>query len=766
MHTAYRMDLRAELSTIRQSLIERWRAGHRPYVTAAAMATVITFWMLRRAGVWSNPIDWLSAVRADQPLLASLLRVPLSILVPAPDLPVWGAVGQVAIIGALGELLLGRRRLLGLALGVQFMATMAGRIAGWLGPRHPYGLRPAAAFVRDTGPSAVVIAVGIALAVMLGTWRLLAIALVALAIEIVGLHTLAGREHLVAIAIGLVMGWWWRAARRRGAGRVSAAIFIVLAGVVASGVIDPTPAGRLQRIAFALNPFSPANPGRLAAALATAWFVVIASGLRRGQRSAWILALATVLPAIVAPATVRGAHGAAAIAVLVCVVLLTGRRSFAAPSDPHSLRRSAIWMASGITTVVVATSVVPDRLERACAPAITLVVVTIAAVACWWSTRPARSVFMPELARRRAQVIVERDGHGTLDYFALRDDKCWFFWGSSVVAYAVKGAVALVSPDPIGPDDERSEVWRAFLDHAASCGWMVTVLGASESWLSVYRAAGMRAMYIGDEAIVGTDAFHLDGGDRKGLRQAVNRVARNGYTVTFHDPTTIDDALRDALTDLLDSSRRGDAERGFSMTLGRAFARCDRGLLLAVSRDQRGRPVAFCQFVPQAGRQGWSLDVMRSERLGHPNGLLDHVIVETINYVRATGGGEIGLNFATMRALLAEDSPTRPQRVVRRVLTQASNSMQIESLWKFNAKFFPIWRPRYVVYPTLVDLPAAALAIAKAEAIWELPVLGRFIRPSIGDAARTGVASTTSGISMPNGAARTARTDERAGSCA
>jgi len=753
------MKLRDEVPTVRHAVAARWRDGHRPYVTAVAVAAVVTFWMLRHAGVWSNPIDWLSAVRADQPLLASLLRVPLSILVPAPDLPVWGAVAQVAIVGALGELLLGRRRLLGLALGVQFVATMAGRIAGWVGPHHAYGLRPAAAFVRDTGPSAVVIAVGITLAMMLGTWRLLAVAIVALGVEIVGLHTLAGREHVVAIAIGIVMGWWWRAERRRGAGRVGAVIFTILAVTLASGVIDPTPAARLQRIAFALNPFSPANPGRVAAALAAAWFVVVAAGLRRGQRSAWVLALATVLPAIVAPPAVRGAHGAAAVAVLVCVVLLTGRRTFAAPSDPRSLRRSATWIACGITTVAAATTVLPDRLDRAAAPAVTLIVVAVGAVACWWSTRPVRAHFVPELAQRRAHVIVERDGDGTLDYFALRDDKCWFFWGSSIVAYAIKGAVALVSPDPIGPDDERGEVWTAFLDHAASCGWMVTVLGASESWLSVYRAAGMRTMYIGDEAIVSTDAFHLDGGERKGLRQAVNRVARHGYTVTFHDPATIDDALRNALTDLLDTSRRGDAERGFSMTLGRAFARRDRGLLLAVSRDEHGRPVAFCQFVPQAGGRGWSLDVMRSERRGHPNGLLDHVIVETINFVRATGGGEIGLNFATMRAVLAEDSPTPAQRIVRRVLAQASNSMQIESLWKFNAKFFPTWRPRYVVYPTLVDLPAAALAIAKAEAIWELPVLGRFIRPSRRDGAPGAIVATGIGDPLPMAADATGGAD-------
>jgi len=51
--------------------------------------------------------------------------------------------------------------------------------------------------------------------------------------------------------------------------------------------------------------------------------------------------------------------------------------------------------------------------------------------------------------RERARSLVQVHGGGTLDYLALRDDKQWFFTGSSVVAYAVRGVVCLVSPDPI-----------------------------------------------------------------------------------------------------------------------------------------------------------------------------------------------------------------------------------------------------------------------------------------------------------------------------
>ena len=55
--------------------------------------------------------------------------------------------------------------------------------------------------------------------------------------------------------------------------------------------------------------------------------------------------------------------------------------------------------------------------------------------------------------------------------------------------------------------------------------------------------------------------------------------------------------------------------------------------------------------------------------------------------------------------------------------------MQIESLWKYNAKFDPDWRPRYAVYDSAEHFLPSALAVAKAESFWELPIIGRFLQP-------------------------------------
>jgi lysylphosphatidylglycerol synthetase-like protein (DUF2156 family) len=166
--------------------------------------------------------------------------------------------------------------------------------------------------------------------------------------------------------------------------------------------------------------------------------------------------------------------------------------------------------------------------------------------------------------------------------------------------------------------------------------------------------------------------------------------------------------------------------------LGRIFDPDDEGLLLAVVHgpEQMG-PVAFCQYVPAPGIDGYSLDLMRRDDGEHPNGLLDFAIVETIRHLAADGRRGLGLNFATMRAVLTgEAGEGVSQRVQAWLLRRMSDSMQIESLWKFNAKYDPDWQPRYALYDSPEHALAAAFAVARAESFWELPVIGRFLVPS------------------------------------
>jgi lysylphosphatidylglycerol synthetase-like protein (DUF2156 family) len=262
-------------------------------------------------------------------------------------------------------------------------------------------------------------------------------------------------------------------------------------------------------------------------------------------------------------------------------------------------------------------------------------------------------------------------------------------------------------------------------------------MAACGDWIPVYGASGMHDLYIGDEAVVDVARFSLDGKQNKSLRQSVSRVRKAGYRVEMFDPARLDPALEQQLRDLMTESRRGDVERGFSMTLGRAFEHDDRGLLLAVAFDARNMPAAFCQYVPAPAISGWSLDLMRrSEQGDHPNGLTELVVVDTIEHLRREGDAGLALNFATFRAVLASETGDRlVHRVEKWFLERMSDSMQIESLWTFNEKFQPEWHPRYACYDSPEHLLAASIAVARAESFWELPVIGRFFGPRSSDDA-------------------------------
>jgi lysyl-tRNA synthetase class 2 len=166
------------------------------------------------------------------------------------------------------------------------------------------------------------------------------------------------------------------------------------------------------------------------------------------------------------------------------------------------------------------------------------------------------------------------------------------------------------------------------------------------------------------------------------------------------------------------------------MTLSRIFDPRDQGLLLAVCFDGEDRPLAFNQYVPASEVNGYSLDLMRrTSDPDAPNGLTDFVIIETLQWMAERGLRGLGLNFATMRAVVAGETGDGPWTSLERsVLHRFSETLQIESLWHFNQKYDPLWNPRYVVTGSFLPLARSGLAIARAEAVTEVPVVGGLLR--------------------------------------
>lgn len=537
--------------------------------------------------------------------------------------------------------------------------------------------------------------------------------------------------------------------------RVSAVAAVVLAVVLLASALSPPLTQRLELLLEVL-PFQALHVAATTTIFAAAALAMTARGLWHGHRLAWMVALVTLFAAVVFN-LIKGLDvEEGLISLALGGWLIYRRRDFAVMPGRAQVRLALIATgAAFVSSVVVATLLVltlgrdqhprPIETARAAAerlggrqqlplvelnpvltPLLTALGVAIVVAGLWlllsprWRVQPTAAEHHAD--RERARAILATHGGGTLGYFALRDDKDWFFTGDSVVAYAVRGGVCLVSPDPIGPWGDRYQVWADFTDFVSMHGWAVAVVGASNDWLGVYRMAGLRPTYLGDEAVVDVAGFSLAGKSMKGLRQAVTRIERAGVSANFLDPAAATAQQREAVLRIAESSRRGEAERGFSMTLSRLFDPDDTGLLLVTATNEQGRVLGFIQWIPAAHLPGWSLDVMRRDTDADiPNGVTDFLIVKTLEHIAAQGSRGLGLNFAVLRETMNAEPSTRVEVLTRKVLDVVAEHSQLESLGRFNEKYHPRWEARYVARGDGSQLVGQALAVARAEGLIDLP---------------------------------------------
>ncbi|WP_420706194.1 phosphatidylglycerol lysyltransferase domain-containing protein [Streptomyces sp. NRRL B-24484] len=327
----------------------------------------------------------------------------------------------------------------------------------------------------------------------------------------------------------------------------------------------------------------------------------------------------------------------------------------------------------------------------------------------------------------RLRGLLERQGErDSLGYFALRRDKAVIFSpsGKAAVAYRVIGGVSLASGDPIGDPEAWPGAIDAWLEEAREHAWVPAVMGASEEAGVIYARHGLDALELGDEAIVEVDEFSLDGRAMRVVRQAYNRVKRAGYTVRIRRHEDIPDAEMADLLDKADHWRDGQTERGFSMALGRLGDPDDGRCVMLECHDADGELRALLSFVPW-GRNGLSLDLMRRDR-DSENGLMEFMVIELLQRADEVELERVSLNFAMFRSVFERGSKLGAGPVLRlwrSVLGFFSRWWQIESLYRANAKYRPIWEPRYLLFEKSSEIPRIGIASARAEGFITVPSL-------------------------------------------
>jgi lysyl-tRNA synthetase, class II len=347
--------------------------------------------------------------------------------------------------------------------------------------------------------------------------------------------------------------------------------------------------------------------------------------------------------------------------------------------------------------------------------------------------------------RDDVRAMIERTDGDTLDPFALRRDKRYVFSpdGRAVVAYRYLNGVGLASGDPVGDPTAFQDAIDAFVEHCERNGWRPAVYGARVDRIPLYERAGLKSIYIGDEAIIDVPSFSLEGRKMRNVRQSMAHSARAGVKTEVHREGELDPTLRRALIGISDRHLAGAPERGFSMGLDGVLTGRDPETVLIVCRDGSGAPIAFQRYVPCKAGAGLSLDAMRRDT-GVPGGVNEMMIVDIVEWGRAHGVLEVSLNFAAFRNMLEKGAEMgKLESMAAWIIRKLPSYIQIDTLRRFNKKFHPRWVPRYAIYRSTIDIAALGIAALNAEAM--LPFQKRDDVPA--DQSNDAIVTSTRGSS-------------------
>ncbi|MFF8956943.1 phosphatidylglycerol lysyltransferase domain-containing protein [Streptomyces sp. NPDC014894] len=503
----------------------------------------------------------------------------------------------------------------------------------------------------------------------------------------------------------------------------------------------------------------------------------LAITLRRRKRASWILNLALGGLFLLLFAFALGAEPgfrqhpqnwvSLTLTAAFVLALLLGRREFYAVGDRSNPKLAAAVAAGGLLVtsllaalLVTATNTAPGgssflerwrygvmrlvslaaddaRFPGIATPGWVDVLINAASTALllavlYAAFRSRRTVDpLTEDDEERLRALLARHGErDSLGYFALRREKSvvWSPTGKAAVAYRVVGGVSLASGDPIGDPEAWPGAIEPWLAEAREHGWCPAVVGASEEAGTIYARHGLDALELGDEAIVETAEFTLDGRAMRTVRQAYNRVRRAGYEVRVRRHEEIPPEEMETLLARADDWRDGATERGFSMALGRLGDPADGRCVMLECTDGEGALRAVLSFVPW-GPHGLSLDLMRRDR-DSENGLMEFMVIELLQRAEAIGITQVSLNFAMFRSVFERGSRLGAGPVLRlwrSLLGFFSRWWQIESLYRANAKYRPIWEPRFLLFEKSADLLRIGLAAGRAEGFLEAPGLPKWL---------------------------------------
>ncbi|RYH02265.1 bifunctional lysylphosphatidylglycerol flippase/synthetase MprF [Salipiger sp. IMCC34102] len=530
-------------------------------------------------------------------------------------------------------------------------------------------------------------------------------------------------------ALGL--GIAWALANRATAGAAAQAvrramrpIVPVLAAVVAllsgsalllSGDL-PTTAVRMDTLRDVL-PLALVETSHLMSSVAGVLLLIVARGLYRRMRRAWLIAVGLLLAGLLG-SLLRGIEYEAMIVLgLALLVLGSFRDAFHRVGLGSALRLNPRWMATVVLLFAGVTWIgffayrnvaysqdlwwqfawsadAPRFLRATLVVAVVLAAVSLNSLISRAATRlPPQEI--PQAVRRLVAESTSADAGMALTgdkRFLLAPDE------SAVLAYADTGRSLIAKGDPIGCRAAGKALIWDLRDQADRMGRTCAFYAVQTDYLPAYLDLGLHVVKIGEIARVPLEGFSLDGAKRKDWRHAKSRAARDGYVFEVI-PAGAAGPHMATLRQVSDAwlALKSGSEKSFAM--GAFDADFLSHFDIAVLRHaQTGRIASFANLLRTADRSEMGIDLMRYDPATTP-AAMDGLFAEMMLLARDEGHAWFNLGAAPLAGLESRRLAPAWNRVGGFIYTHGARFYQFEGLRAFKQKFDPVWSPNYLASP-------------------------------------------------------------------
>jgi phosphatidylglycerol lysyltransferase len=314
-----------------------------------------------------------------------------------------------------------------------------------------------------------------------------------------------------------------------------------------------------------------------------------------------------------------------------------------------------------------------------------------------------------------ANSLVNKFGSSSLDFFKTYSDKLIFAPPdiNGFLSYRVSRNYAVVLELPVAENiDTMKCCIRSFSKFCYENGLKDIYYRVPEDSIPVFLELSKKSLFIGQEGVVDLSKFSLEGGEKKSIRNALNKIREQGYTTRVNTPP-----LRDGLIQKLKAvsdewlKLTGRSEIIFSQGM---FVEKEIKEQLVISvENKEEKIIGFLNVIPGYATSEGTYDLLR-KTADAPNGIMDYIIVELFSYFKKEGIRYVNLGFAPMSGL--DDPHNFTEKSMKFAYEKIRSFSHYKGQRDYKDKFNPDWYDKFLIYTNdydLLQIPAVLTQVIK-----------------------------------------------------